>query len=179
MVTKSVKKMVNRLLVFAYVGIVATLFELICATFIFLFRINGSFTIIPSYELVFFYGYSLGLLALLYWFVSHREYLERKVKEHQLQKGIRDGGNKIPLKLWITVFFFTGTVALYSCANLVIGGDKPFLERHFIVLTLSFLSCLAVYHLVLKVKFEKMQKQYEEAGSLKKTIKKWKDGDTE
>ena len=177
MVTKKVKKTVNRLLYFAYIGVVVTIFELICVTCI--FSISGSFALIPLYELVFFYGYSFGLLALLIWFVSHREYLERKAEEHQLQKDIRDGGNKIPLKLWITVFFFTGTVAIYSCTNLVIGGDKRFLEWYFVVLTLSFLSCLAVYHLVLKVAFEKMQKQYEKAGSVKKTIKKWKDGDTE
>jgi uncharacterized membrane-anchored protein len=96
-----------------------------------------------------------------------------------ITKKVKKGGNKNPLKLWITVFLFTGTVALYSCVNLVIGGDKHFLEGHFVVLTLSFLSCLAMYYFVLKDEFEKMQKQYEEAGSLKKTIKKWKEGDIE
>ena len=172
METKTVKKKVNRLLGFAYIGVVITLFEIVGATY--MFAINDSFAKIPLYELIFFYGYLFGLLGLLVWFVSHRDYLERKAGEYQLQKDIRGDTNKSTLKIWIALFFGVFFIQIYSFV--MFAGGRP---EYFVPLSLCFVACLAMYHFVLKDEFEKMQEEYEEAGSLKKTIKKWKEGDTE
>ena len=82
--------------------------------------------------------------------------------------------NKITLKIWILNFFFG--VALMLHGIFMAMTHSPF---YFILAFIMFVWCLAVYYLVLKEEFEKMQEEYEEAGSLKKTVKKWKGDDTE
>lgn len=78
------------------------------------------------------------------------------------------------LKTWIALFFGTGFTVIYSFVMFLVLGSP----QYFIPITLGFISCLLMYHFVLKDEFEKMQREYEGAGSLKKTIKKWR-GDTE
>ena len=80
--------------------------------------------------------------------------------------------NKIPLKIWIALFFGTGFAVIYSFV-MFIGGTPVY----GVPIILGFVSCLAIYYFVLKDEFEKMQKEYEEAGSLKKILKKWKEED--
>ena len=82
--------------------------------------------------------------------------------------------NKIPLKIWITLFFGTGFTVIYSFV-MFLGGET----KYFVLIALGFVSCLAMYYFILKDEFEKMQKEYEQTRSLKKIIKKWKEGDTE
>jgi len=81
------------------------------------------------------------------------------------------------LKVWIAIFFGMAIIAMHSFLSLVKGGDNGFLQLHFIILTFSFISYLAIYYLVLKDEFMKMQEQYKEMGSLKKLVQKWKGGD--
>lgn len=81
---------------------------------------------------------------------------------------------KIPLKIWITLFFGTVLTVIYSF-TMFMGGEP----EYFVIIALGFVSCLAMHYFVLKNEFEKMQKEYKEAGSLKKIVKKWKEGDTE
>jgi len=85
--------------------------------------------------------------------------------------------NTIWLKLWISTFFSMGVLTIYSFFNIVKGGSKAFLELNVVVITLSFIALLAIYYLILSKEFEKMYKEYEEAGSLKKIVKKWKGSD--
>lgn len=80
----------------------------------------------------------------------------------------------ITLKIWITFFFGAILTVIYSFAMFMRGE-----HRHFVTIALGFIGCLAMYHFVLKEEFEKMQKEYEDAGSLKKIVKKWKGSDTE
>lgn len=80
------------------------------------------------------------------------------------------------LKLCIGVYFSMGIVVFFSFVMFVSGKTR---FEYCVPLSLGFICCLALYHFVLKDEFEKMQKQYEKAGSVKKTIKKWKEGDTE
>ena len=83
--------------------------------------------------------------------------------------------NKNWLKLCIGIYFGVGAVVFFSFAMFVRGKTRL---EHFVPIFLGFVCCLALYHFVLKDEFEKMQKDYEGAGSLKKTVKKWKEGDT-
>lgn len=77
--------------------------------------------------------------------------------------------NKITLKIWIALFFGIVITVIYSFA-MFMGGEP----KYFAPIILGFVSCLAMYYFVLKEEFEKMQKEYEEAGTLKKTVKKWR-----
>lgn len=77
------------------------------------------------------------------------------------------------LKTWIALFFGTGFTEIYSFVMFV-GGEL----KYIVPLLFGFVGCLTIYYLGLKDEFEKMQEEYEEAGSLKKTVKNWR-GDTE
>ena len=80
--------------------------------------------------------------------------------------------NKNVLKLWILACFGMTSVVMFSFVMLLEGKLEfaPFL-------LLSGIGVITIYYCVLKGEIEKMQEEYEEAGSLKKTVERWKEAD--
>ena len=76
------------------------------------------------------------------------------------------------LKIRIALFFGNGIAVICSLVMFIRGSPE-----YFALVALCFVTCLALYS-GLKDEFEKMQEEYEEAGTLKKTVKKWR-GDSE
>ena len=80
--------------------------------------------------------------------------------------------NKNVLKLWIIAYLGMISIIIYSFVMLL-EGKLEFTTA----LILGGMGVMMIYYLVLKDEIEKMRTEYEKAGSLKKTVKMWRDGD--